>query len=56
MQQNGGTIYNSVSAVSTGGARTAIGVTTGFKFTAVEACTVCHAPGKVGDIKAAHMN
>jgi OmcA/MtrC family decaheme c-type cytochrome len=56
MQLNGGTIYSTVSAVSTGGARPAIGASTGFAFTKVEACTVCHAPGKVGDIKAAHMN
>ena len=53
---NGGTVYGSVSAVSTGGARPAVGASTGFGFTKVESCMVCHATGKVGDIKAAHMN
>ena len=55
-QLNGGTVYGSVSAVSTGGARPAVGASTTFGFTKVESCMVCHATGKVGDIKAMHMN
>jgi OmcA/MtrC family decaheme c-type cytochrome len=55
MQQNGGSIYASVSTVSTGGARPATGTTTGFSFTKVETCMVCHASGKVADIKAVHI-
>ena len=53
MQLNGGTVYGSVSAVSnsTTGSRTI----SGFSFTKVETCSVCHAPGKVADIKAVHM-
>jgi OmcA/MtrC family decaheme c-type cytochrome len=55
MQLNGGTIYGLVSTVSTTGvARPAIGTTTTFGFTKVEACAVCHAPGKVADVKAVH--
>lgn len=56
MQLNGGTLYASVSTVSSGGARPATGTNTGFSFTKVEACMVCHASGKVADIKAVHMN
>ena len=56
MQINGGVLYASVSAVSTGGARPATGTNTGFKFTPVEQCMVCHANGKVADIRAVHMN
>ena len=56
MQLNGGALYASVSTVSTGGARPATGTTTGFSFTKVEACMVCHAPGKVAAIKDVHMN
>ena len=56
MQLNGGTVYGSVSAVSTGGARPAIGTTTTFGFNKVETCMVCHASGKVADIKAVHAN
>jgi hypothetical protein len=55
-QLNGGTVYGTVSAVSTGGARPAVGTSTTFGFTKVESCMVCHASGKVGDIKALHMN
>lgn len=55
-QLNGGTVYGSVSAVSSGGARPAIGASTTFGFTKVESCMVCHGPGKVADIKAMHMN
>lgn len=54
MKSNGGSIYASVSAVSTGGARPAMGTTTGFSFTQVETCLVCHGSGRVADIKAAH--
>jgi OmcA/MtrC family decaheme c-type cytochrome len=56
MQLNGGTILGLVSTVSTGGARPAIGAATGFGFTKVETCMVCHASGKVADIKAVHAN
>ena len=51
MQLNGGTVYGSVSAVSVSktGDRS-------MGFTKVESCMVCHASGKVADIKAAHMN
>ena len=56
MQLNGGTILGLVSTVSTGGARPAIGATTTFGFTKVETCMVCHATGKLADIKAVHAN
>jgi OmcA/MtrC family decaheme c-type cytochrome len=55
MKSNGGKLYASVSAVSTGGARPATGTNTGFKFSNDESCMVCHAAGKVADIKAAHI-
>ncbi|MCM2342465.1 OmcA/MtrC family decaheme c-type cytochrome, partial [Rhodoferax sp.] len=50
MQLNGGTLYKSVSSVSVSG--------TGDRtkgFAKVETCMVCHASGKVADIKAVHM-
>jgi OmcA/MtrC family decaheme c-type cytochrome len=55
MKTNGGVLYASVSTVSTGGARPATGTNTTFKFTNNEACMVCHAAGKVADIKAVHI-
>ena len=55
MQSNGGSLYASVSTVSTGGARPATGTNTGFSFTKVESCLVCHGSGKVADIKAVHI-
>jgi OmcA/MtrC family decaheme c-type cytochrome len=53
MQLNGGTLYKPVSTVSNSatGSRTI----SGFSFTKVETCMVCHASGKVADIKAVHM-
>lgn len=49
MQVNGGTLYQSVSAVS------ASGTTDRSKgFTKVEQCMVCHGPGRVADIKEVH--
>ena len=62
MQLNGGTLVSSVSTVSSGGLRpanpsaSAVPVATTFSFTKVETCMVCHASGKVADIKAMHMN
>jgi OmcA/MtrC family decaheme c-type cytochrome len=49
MQGNGGSLYARASTVTSGGLR-ANG------FNKVEACMVCHASGKVADIKAVHMN
>lgn len=54
MELNGGTLVKQASTVSTGGARPAVGVANGFSFTKVESCMVCHASGKVGDIKLMH--
>jgi Zn-finger protein len=53
MQLNGGTLYKPVSTVSNSatGSRTI----KDFSFTKVESCMVCHASGKVADIKAVHM-
>jgi len=62
MQLNGGTVLGLVSTVSTGGARPAnpaasvAPAATTFSFTKVETCMVCHASGKVADIKAVHAN
>ena len=62
MQLNGGTVYGSVSTVSSGGPRPAVPsasaapVATTFSFTKVETCMVCHATGKVADIKVMHAN
>jgi OmcA/MtrC family decaheme c-type cytochrome len=47
MQGNNGTIYGLASTVTLGGGRTK-------GFTMVEACAVCHAPGKVADIAVMH--
>ncbi len=60
MQLNGGTVYGSVSAVSSGGPRpanpsaSAAPAATTFSFSKVETCMVCHATGKLADIKAVH--
>ena len=62
MQLNGGTVYGSVSTVSSGGPRPAnpaasvAPAATTFSFTKVETCMVCHASGKVADIKVMHAN
>ena len=57
MQLNGGSVYARASAVSSGsaGVRPAVGASNGFAFNKVESCMVCHAAGKVADIKAAHI-
>lgn len=55
-QLNGGTVYGLASTVSNGVARPAVGTTTTFGFTKVETCMVCHASGKVADIKTVHAN
>ena len=60
MQLNGGTVYGSVSAVSSGGPRpanpsaSAAPAATTFSFSKVETCMVCHATGKLADIKVMH--
>ena len=62
MQLNGGTVLGLVSTVSTGGVRPAnpaasvAPAATTFSFTKVETCMVCHASGKLADIKAVHAN
>jgi OmcA/MtrC family decaheme c-type cytochrome len=48
MQYNGGTLVSPASTVSTGGRANG--------FSKVESCMVCHASGKVADIKAVHAN
>jgi len=48
MQYNGGTLVSRASTVSTGGRANG--------FSKVESCMVCHASGKVADIKAVHKN
>jgi len=59
MRGNGGTIVSLASTVGNGVARpvtTTSPPTNGaFKFTATEACMVCHGTGKAVDIKSAHM-
>jgi OmcA/MtrC family decaheme c-type cytochrome len=49
MQDNGGTLVSLASSVSIGGVRTN-------GFNKIESCMVCHASGKVADIKAVHTN
>lgn len=56
MQLNGGTLVSLASGASNGVARPAVGASNGFAFTKAESCMVCHASGKVADIKAVHMN
>jgi hypothetical protein len=55
IQINDGTLYGSVSTVSNGQARAAVGAATTFSFQKQEQCMLCHGPGRVADIKTAHM-
>jgi OmcA/MtrC family decaheme c-type cytochrome len=52
---NNGTLYGSVSEVSNGQPRAAVGASTTFAFAKAETCMLCHGPGRAVDIKAAHM-
>lgn len=56
IKQNGGVVYQPVSTVSVGGARPAVGAANpnGFSFKQSETCMVCHASGRVADIKVMH--
>jgi OmcA/MtrC family decaheme c-type cytochrome len=57
MESNGGTIvrlFSSVSSLGTATVRPTIGTTSTMTFTKSEQCMLCHATGKVADIKAMH--
>jgi len=58
MESNGGTLVRLLSSVSTVGTvaapRPAIGTASTMTFTKTEQCMLCHASGKVADIKAMH--
>ena len=58
MQQNGGTLVTSFSGVAQLGQgetqRPAVGAASSMTFTRSETCILCHASGKVADIKAMH--
>ncbi|MBI2319251.1 MAG: OmcA/MtrC family decaheme c-type cytochrome [Betaproteobacteria bacterium] len=54
MQQNGGTLLASFSSVSSVATRPAIGTASTMTFTKSETCMLCHASGKVADIKTMH--
>src|SRR6185369_7030182 len=56
MESNGGTLVRKFSTVSSVATRPAIGATSAMKFTKGEQCMLCHASGKVSDIKAMHAN
>jgi len=56
MESNGGTLVRKFSTVSSVATRPAIGATSAMKFTKGEQCMLCHASGKVADIKAMHAN
>jgi OmcA/MtrC family decaheme c-type cytochrome len=54
MELNGGTLVRKFSTVSSVATRPAIGAASTMTFTKVEQCMLCHASGKVADIKAVH--
>jgi len=54
MQSNGGTLLGLFSSVSSAATRPAVGAISTMTFTKSEQCTLCHASGKVADIKAMH--
>jgi OmcA/MtrC family decaheme c-type cytochrome len=54
MVSNGGTLVTSFSKVSSVATRPAIGAASTMKFTKAEQCMLCHASGKVADIKVMH--
>ncbi len=54
METNGGTLVRQFSTVSSVATRPAIGTTSSMTFTRAEQCMLCHASGKVADIKAVH--
>ncbi len=54
METNGGTLVRKFSTVSSVATRPAIGAASTMAFTKSEQCMLCHASGKVADIKEMH--
>jgi OmcA/MtrC family decaheme c-type cytochrome len=54
MELNGGTLVRKFSTVSSVATRPAIGAASTMTFTKAEQCMLCHASGKVADIKEVH--